>query len=555
MALLARGTYNYHLGMLLRGARTLEATSQRQLAHMRPYFLEARKDFEAALALNPRILLGYENLLNIAMFLGRHAYADALYRRARAFFPNSPGLDKAYLFSMQLKWRGDARTFFSFRQYLLDRHRSEEGYEFLQHFVSGNEIHPGELLEWEGKSEELLAYSEARLAKWKDDAAALRWRAVALERLGRVVEAEADLRRAMALSPLWDALHKDLARLYYGRIEMEKAKAAVDTYVALDPYNPERLMYRARLYTDGIALHYEFTKRDEAGHTALFAQALKDLDRSAHYGRDRPDVAAERALVLQRQGGNSAAVVAARRRAVQLTPLDPQRWRELTTALYDDGDCKALAAFKKYVAVCRRSTSCTVDHYFENVIHEGGRTDRCFGLKPEAPQQSTREDGTRLAPIEVDYPVCTATLRTMPPEQAIEVCRRKAEGGNLDAQYELYKLHSIGLLVERDWDKAMAWLRRAAESGHPRSVTRLGYISLYGLHGHEIDFDRARRFFERAMEMDYPDAFVGLSRALYHGQSVEPDRRKARLLLDRAINLGSQEARRNLKRYFPGDEG
>jgi TPR repeat protein len=101
----------------------------------------------------------------------------------------------------------------------------------------------------------------------------------------------------------------------------------------------------------------------------------------------------------------------------------------------------------------------------------------------------------------------------------------------------------------------MAWLRRAAEAGHAQSLTRLAYINLYGLHDHEIDFERARRFFERAMAMEYPDAFVGLSRALYHGQNVEPDRRRARFLLDRAINLGSQEAKRNLLRYFPADEG
>lgn len=226
VALMARGTYHYHLGTLLRGDKTVKATSQRQLTYMRPYFLEARKDFEAALALNPRILLGYENLLNVAMLLGRHDYADELYWRGKVFFPNSPRLARAYLFSMQLKWRGDPRIFFSFRQYLVDRHGFEEGYEFLDHFLSGNELHPGKLMEWEGKGEELLAYSEARLAKWEEDATALRWRAVALERLGRVDEAEADLHRAMALSPLWDALYKDLARLYYGRIEMEKARAS-----------------------------------------------------------------------------------------------------------------------------------------------------------------------------------------------------------------------------------------------------------------------------------------------------------------------------------------
>ena len=95
----------------------------------------------------------------------------------------------------------------------------------------------------------------------------------------------------------------------------------------------------------------------------------------------------------------------------------------------------------------------------------------------------------------------------------------------------------------------------AAEAGDGRALTRFAYIHLYGLHGHKIDFERARRYFERGMAIGHPEAFVGLSRALFHGQNVAPNREKARALLDRAIALGSQEARRNLQRYFPGEDG
>ena len=57
------------------------------------------------------------------------------------------------------------------------------------------------------------------------------------------------------------------------------------------------------------------------------------------------------------------------------------------------------------------------------------------------------------------------------------------------------------------------------------------------------------------MALDDPEAFIGMSRALYHGQNMAVDRVRARALLDRAITLGSQEAKRNLLRYFPADEG
>ena len=557
VARMARGTYSFHLGGVVRGTGTLMVTSRQQLLGMRPYLLSAVEDFEQALDLNPRILSNYEKLIRIGMMLGWHDLSDRTYRRARSVFPDSPRLAETYLFALQLKWRGDRETFFGYWRHLKDHHGADARYAFLDHYATGNADYPAERLERERKYEELLAYHEARLAK-TESAADRRGRATALEYLERRDEAEAELRRAMALAPYWDVLYKDLSRVHYWQNEMEAAKAAVDSFVARDPFNPERLSYRAGLYTDGIAAYYVFTKRDEAGHDALFEQALKDLDRAAYYGRGRTQVAARRADVLQRRGGDLAAVVAERRRDVKLTPLDPGRWRELTTALYDEGSCKALPAFRTYAAVCRQTASCRVDHYFENVIHEGGKIDQCFGLPPQEPgepRQSTREDAVRLSPFEREFPICAATLRTKPPAEVIEICREKAEGGNLDAQYELYRLYSLGLLVERDVEQAMAWLSRAAKAGHGRSLTRFAYIYLYGLHGHKIDFERARRYFERGMAIGHPDAFVGMSRALYHGQNVAPDRKRARALLDRAITLGSQEARRNLQRYFPDDEG
>ncbi len=557
VALMARGTYRSHLGWLLRGSGTRSRTSNSQFDQMRPHFLEAKEDFERALELNPKIFSSHEKLLKLGMVLGQHQFVDGVYRRAREYFPDSPSLAWHYLFAMQIKWRGDSRIFFSYWRHLMDRHGSDKRYAFLDYFASGNLEHPADLLKWEEKYEELLTYAEERIDN-QEDATGLQWRAYALERLGRGEEAEADLRKAIALAPYWDDLHKDLARIYYWRNEMEKARVAVDEYVARDPYNPERLVYRAELYSTGFALYYTYTKKDEAGLDEVFQQALKDLDRAAYYGRGRSDIAAARALVLERQSADPSAVVSAHRRAVKLTPQDPRRWRSFARALYDEGNCKALPAFKQYVKVCRRTGSCRVDHYFENVIHEGGKTDQCFGLPPTEPDRildGNGGDAAQLSPFERDFPICSSTLRTKPPEEAIKICRKKAEDGNLKAQYELYRLYAMGMLVDRDLEEALRWISMAAEAEYPPALSRLAYIHLYGRDGQAIDIDKALRYFERGMALDDPEAFIGMSRALYHGQNMAVDRVRARALLDRAITLGSQEAKRNLLRYFPADEG
>ena len=554
VALMARGTYRHHLAGLVRSTETVIGTSRRQLLEMRPHYQRALEDFERAIALNPRILSNHQNLIRIGMVLGRHRFVDESYRKARAVFPESPRLDETYLFSLQMKWRGDRRTFFRFWDQLKERHGSDQRYAFLDNYTSGNERNPASSLKWQKKYDELLAYSEARLAK-RESAGALRWRAVALERLGRREEALADLHRAMELAPYWDAPYKMLVQTYLWMNEMDKGRAALDEYVARDPYNPDRLEHRAGVLTYAFARHYYYVQPDKAAFDALFEQALKDLDRAAHFGRGRSDLAAQRAEVLRRRGNDAAAELAERRRAVKLTPYDPYRWLELTSALYEQGDCKALSAFQQYAMLCRRSSRCDVDHYFENIVHEGGKTDQCFDLPPKEPEQSSAAGADSRALFEQDYPTCGPALRTMSEEEAVERCREKAEAGNLEAQYELYKLYTLGLLVTQDQAEGEAWLSRAAEANYGPALTRTAYNHLYGRYGHEVDFEKARSFFERGMAIGFPEAFIGLSRAFYFGQAVEPDREKARALLDRAIALGSQEAWRQQLRYFPPDEG
>lgn len=551
VALMARGTYNHHLARLLRGDETMVGTSRQQLRQMRPYYQRALEDFRRAIDLNPRVLSNYESLIQIGMVQGRHRFVDQVYRRARDVFPDSPKLAETYLFSLQPKWRGDRQTFFGFLEHLKERHGDDERFAFLDRYSSGNERDPAANLEWQEKYEELLAHSEARLAK-RERAGDLRWRAIALERLGRREEALADLRRAMELAPYWDAPHKILVRTYLWMNKMDEARAALDEYVARDPYDPDRLQHRAGVLTYAFARHFSLVQPDEAAYDALFEQALKDLDRAAHFGRGRSDVAARRAQVLERRGEDQGAVIAERRRAAKLTPYDPERWRELALAFYQQGDCKALIAFQQYAVLCRRSSRCHLDHYFENVIHEGGKTDQCFGLAPEEPQQSTIAEPQ--ARFELDYPVCGPALRIEPPEKVVEFCREKAEAGDPKAQYELYKFYTLGLLVERDWAEGGVWLERAAEANYGPALTRSAYNHLYGRYGHEVDFEKALDYFERGMAIGFPEAFIGLSRAFYHGQEVAPNRRMARELLDRAIELGSQEARRQQLRYFP-DEG
>ncbi|MCL2148656.1 MAG: sel1 repeat family protein, partial [Methanomassiliicoccaceae archaeon] len=56
----------------------------------------------------------------------------------------------------------------------------------------------------------------------------------------------------------------------------------------------------------------------------------------------------------------------------------------------------------------------------------------------------------------------------------IEGIRRRAEGGDAVAQYEIGMMCLEGEGVPQDDAEAVRWIRLSAEAGHPPAQTRLG---------------------------------------------------------------------------------
>lgn len=61
-------------------------------------------------------------------------------------------------------------------------------------------------------------------------------------------------------------------------------------------------------------------------------------------------------------------------------------------------------------------------------------------------------------------------------QEYIELLIQSAEGGFSKAQYELGKMYEVGLGVEKDMDKAIKWLRKAAEQGDEGARYSLNYL-------------------------------------------------------------------------------
>ncbi len=86
-----------------------------------------------------------------------------------------------------------------------------------------------------------------------------------------------------------------------------------------------------------------------------------------------------------------------------------------------------------------------------------------------------------------------ATGARLAPEK-LAALRRRAEGGDVDAQLDLGNRYTHGIGVERDLVEARLWLTAAAEQGSPLAAYELGLMYEFG-RGVEPDPAAARRWY------------------------------------------------------------
>jgi hypothetical protein len=126
----------------------------------------------------------------------------------------------------------------------------------------------------------------------------------------------------------------------------------------------------------------------------------------------------------------------------------------------------------------------------------------------------------------------------MTKERSLKALQTAAKRGDASALHELYLAHARGARgAKRDVEKAMVFLRRAAEAGHALSQTFLAR-EIYG-----EDRAGSLRWALAASEQDDVDAMVHAAEMLIAGKGVPADEAKAIALFERAAGLGSDEAR------------
>lgn len=124
--------------------------------------------------------------------------------------------------------------------------------------------------------------------------------------------------------------------------------------------------------------------------------------------------------------------------------------------------------------------------------------------------------------------------------RGIQLLKEAFDYGLLIAGHALGFYYSYSHSVDQDIDKAIYYFERTKQYGFQDSIFELALIYIY--HPDKKDFERGVELLDQLVVQEYPRALAEKAYILLENTAVEKDIPAARLLLDRAMELGSDYA-------------
>lgn len=111
-------------------------------------------------------------------------------------------------------------------------------------------------------------------------------------------------------------------------------------------------------------------------------------------------------------------------------------------------------------------------------------------------------------------------------DQRFKQWTEEADKGDAIAQYNLANAYLRGNEVDRDVDKALGYLHKAAAQEYAKAQYKLGYLYYTGK-GVKRDYNKAFSLFEKAAKQDYSPAQYYLGECYLEGRGVNHDSHRA----------------------------
>lgn len=123
-------------------------------------------------------------------------------------------------------------------------------------------------------------------------------------------------------------------------------------------------------------------------------------------------------------------------------------------------------------------------------------------------------------------------------KEAVELCIKSANLGNVDAMFNLIFCYSHGLGVQKDDTKAFEWCKKAAEMGSIKAMLTLAQCYSIG-DGVKIDQHQAFIWYKKAAEAGEHKAMVNLGRMYDTGVGVDINKAQAFIWYKKSAEAGN----------------
>jgi TPR repeat protein len=137
---------------------------------------------------------------------------------------------------------------------------------------------------------------------------------------------------------------------------------------------------------------------------------------------------------------------------------------------------------------------------------------------------------------------------------AADQCRRLAEQGDANREFELAGMYVDGKGVTKDYAEALQWYRKAAEQGHVKAQFYLGEMYLRG-QGTSEDYTEALQWIQKAAKQNDPRAEAALGYIYYNGKGVPRNYDEAANWYRKASDQGYALAQQSLAYMYYNGEG
>ncbi|RIA88009.1 hypothetical protein C1645_827011, partial [Glomus cerebriforme] len=139
-------------------------------------------------------------------------------------------------------------------------------------------------------------------------------------------------------------------------------------------------------------------------------------------------------------------------------------------------------------------------------------------------------------------------------EKAICWLQKAAESNNIDAQYNLALLYENGEKTERNLEKAFYWYQEAAENGYKDAMNSLAIYYSNGK-GTEKNLEKAFNWHQKAAEIGHIKAQFDLAVCYYNGKGTEKNLEKAFYWFQKAAEKGNIYAMNSLAICYENGKG